>query len=247
MPTRGIAGATVTQRSKGTAAAAGCIPAGLELSENLPVRIEIVDMAERIEPLLAALEPMIGEGLVTVSTVHILRFLPDPKSSADRRLSLRESSASGRHFRGEKGDRQAFRNRNYLILQPLHLDILHTHGGRAGHHPRLQAAGPYGQLDLGKQAFLLARRDRLPQRYRAVAKLHLAGLLQGLEAHLQVVSAGGRHVDFPMAQALGAPIGVVAAPILPGEQHRVLVRCAQEDSRRHRVIAPDVTSVNQAS
>ena len=34
----------------------------LELSENLPVRIEIVDIAERIEPLLPPLEPMIGEG-----------------------------------------------------------------------------------------------------------------------------------------------------------------------------------------
>src|ERR687888_149502 len=39
----------------------------LELSENLPVRIEIVDIPQRIESLLAALEGMIGEGLVTVS------------------------------------------------------------------------------------------------------------------------------------------------------------------------------------
>ena len=29
----------------------------LELSENLPVRIEIVDMAERIDPLLAGSSP----------------------------------------------------------------------------------------------------------------------------------------------------------------------------------------------
>jgi PII-like signaling protein len=43
------------------------------------VRIEIVDIPDRIEPLLAALGPMIGEGLVTVSPVHILRFLPEPK------------------------------------------------------------------------------------------------------------------------------------------------------------------------
>ena len=50
----------------------------LELSENLPVRIEIVDIPEHIEPLLTALEPMIGEGLVTVVDVRITRFLPDP-------------------------------------------------------------------------------------------------------------------------------------------------------------------------
>src|SRR5262249_9070492 len=52
----------------------------LELSENLPVRIEIVDSAERIEPFLTALPEMIGEGLVTVSDVHILRFSPAPKA-----------------------------------------------------------------------------------------------------------------------------------------------------------------------
>ena len=52
----------------------------LELSENLPVRIDIVDIAERIEPLLVDLEEMIGEGLVTVSDVHIVRYLRDPKS-----------------------------------------------------------------------------------------------------------------------------------------------------------------------
>jgi PII-like signaling protein len=51
----------------------------LELSENLPVRIDIVDLPERIEPLLAALGGIIGEGLVTVGNVHIIRYLPDPK------------------------------------------------------------------------------------------------------------------------------------------------------------------------
>jgi PII-like signaling protein len=49
------------------------------LSENLPLRIDIIDLAERIEPLLAALEEVLAEGLVVVSNVHILRFLTDPK------------------------------------------------------------------------------------------------------------------------------------------------------------------------
>jgi PII-like signaling protein len=39
-----------------------------------------VDIAERIEPLLVDLEEMIGEGLVTVGDVHIVRYLRDPKS-----------------------------------------------------------------------------------------------------------------------------------------------------------------------
>ena len=77
---RGIAGATVTRCAEGY----GCghqlhTSRLLELSENMPVRIDIVDLPERIDPLLAALGGMIGEGLVTVSNVHILRFLPDPK------------------------------------------------------------------------------------------------------------------------------------------------------------------------
>jgi hypothetical protein len=51
----------------------------LELSESLPGRIEIVDAAERLDPLLASLGEMIGEGLVTVGPIHILRYLHDPQ------------------------------------------------------------------------------------------------------------------------------------------------------------------------
>jgi len=77
---RGIAGATVGRCAEGYGGSRHVHTSRLlELSENLPVRIEVVDLAERIEPLLAALEPMIGEGLVTVADVRIRRFLPDPK------------------------------------------------------------------------------------------------------------------------------------------------------------------------
>ncbi len=76
----GIAGATVTRCVEGYGAGHQLHTTRLlELSENLPVRIDIVDLPERIEPLLAALAGMIGEGLVTVSDVHIIRYLPDPK------------------------------------------------------------------------------------------------------------------------------------------------------------------------
>ena len=77
---RGIAGATVSRAVEGYGGSGRLHTSRLlELSENLPVRIEIVDLSERIDPLLAALEPMIGEGLLTVAKVHILRFLADPK------------------------------------------------------------------------------------------------------------------------------------------------------------------------
>ena len=77
---RGIAGATVSRCVEGYGAGHRLHTTRvLELSENLPVRVEIVDLPERIDPLLAALGGMIGEGLVTVSNVHVLRFLPGPK------------------------------------------------------------------------------------------------------------------------------------------------------------------------
>jgi PII-like signaling protein len=77
---QGLAGATVIRCVEGYGASHRLHTARLlELSENLPVRIEIVDLPERVEPMLGALKAMIGEGLVTISDVHILRFLPDPK------------------------------------------------------------------------------------------------------------------------------------------------------------------------
>jgi len=79
---RGIAGATVVRCVEGYGASRQLHTSRLlELSENLPVRIEIVDLPERVEPLLAALEGIIGEGLVTVSNVHIRRYLADPSPS----------------------------------------------------------------------------------------------------------------------------------------------------------------------
>lgn len=76
----GIAGATVIRCAEGYGAG-GCLHSTrlLELSENLPVRIEIVDVPERIDPLLASLGEMIGEGLVTVTPIHIMKYLRDPK------------------------------------------------------------------------------------------------------------------------------------------------------------------------
>lgn len=77
---RGIAGATVIRCVEGYGGSGHIHTTRLlELAENLPVRIEIIDISERIEPLLAALGPMIGEGLVTVIDVRMAHYLHDPK------------------------------------------------------------------------------------------------------------------------------------------------------------------------
>jgi PII-like signaling protein len=76
----GIAGATVSRCIEGYGGHGRLHTARLlELSEDLPVRVEVVDIAERIHTLIPLLEAMIGEGLVTVSDVHIVRLLPDPR------------------------------------------------------------------------------------------------------------------------------------------------------------------------
>lgn len=59
----GLSGATVVRCAEGYGASHHLHTTRLlELSENLPVRIEIIDVPERIEPLLVSLESMIGEG-----------------------------------------------------------------------------------------------------------------------------------------------------------------------------------------
>jgi PII-like signaling protein len=72
---KGIAGATVSRCVEGYGAHHRLHTTRLlELSANLPVRVEIVDLAERIEPFLKELAGIIAEGLVTVSDVHVLKF-----------------------------------------------------------------------------------------------------------------------------------------------------------------------------
>jgi hypothetical protein len=48
----------------------------LRLSEDLPVVIEIVDSAPEVERLKPILDEMIGEGLVTIEKVQVLRYAP---------------------------------------------------------------------------------------------------------------------------------------------------------------------------
>ncbi len=46
----------------------------LRLSEDLPIIIEIVDSAEKIQQFLPQLDPMIGDGLVTLEKAEVLLY-----------------------------------------------------------------------------------------------------------------------------------------------------------------------------
>jgi hypothetical protein len=68
----GLAGATVLRGIEGFGKSSTLHTAHiLRLSEDLPIVIECVDTADRIEAVLPALDDMIGDGLVTMERVDV--------------------------------------------------------------------------------------------------------------------------------------------------------------------------------
>ena len=51
----------------------------LRLSEDLPVVIEIVDTAERVDSVLPVLDEMVSEGMVTVERVDVIAYRGTPR------------------------------------------------------------------------------------------------------------------------------------------------------------------------
>ena len=71
----GIAGATVTRGIEGYGANSRIHTARLlRLSEDLPIKIEVVDIPERITQLLPVLDEMVTEGLITIEDVHVVKY-----------------------------------------------------------------------------------------------------------------------------------------------------------------------------
>jgi uncharacterized protein len=73
--TRHLAGATVIKGIMGFGAHSRIHTAKLlELSQDLPIVVEIVDAAEKIEAFLPDLEKMVGDGLITIESAEILLY-----------------------------------------------------------------------------------------------------------------------------------------------------------------------------
>ena len=73
---KGLAGATVTRGIMGFGANSRVHTASiLRLSEDLPIRIDIVDTQERIDAFLPELDEMVSEGLVATWEVMIERYV----------------------------------------------------------------------------------------------------------------------------------------------------------------------------
>lgn len=83
--TLGFAGATALHGVSGFGARSVLHTANLlRLSEDLPVVIEIVDTEEQVqERLVPLLEEMIGEGLVTMEKVRVLKYAASPLPRGD--------------------------------------------------------------------------------------------------------------------------------------------------------------------
>jgi hypothetical protein len=73
----GFAGATVLRGIAGFGARSVLHTAHLlRLSEDLPIVIEVVEEAARVERLRPILDEMVGEGLVTMEKVRVLKYAP---------------------------------------------------------------------------------------------------------------------------------------------------------------------------
>jgi len=71
----GLAGATVLRGPMGFGANSVIRSAKiLRLSEDLPLIVEIVDVETKIHEFLPLLDEMVAEGMITLETVHVLRY-----------------------------------------------------------------------------------------------------------------------------------------------------------------------------
>src|SRR5436853_5604221 len=71
----GLAGATVLRGPMGFGAHSHLHTAKiLRLSEDLPILIEIVDKEDKINAFLPELDKMVGDGLITLEKVRVIRY-----------------------------------------------------------------------------------------------------------------------------------------------------------------------------
>jgi hypothetical protein len=71
----GLAGATVLRGAMGFGKRSRLHTTKvLRLSQDMPVVVEIVDAAEKIDALLPHLDEMMGDGMVTLEKVRVLKY-----------------------------------------------------------------------------------------------------------------------------------------------------------------------------
>ncbi|MCS6915735.1 MAG: DUF190 domain-containing protein [Myxococcales bacterium] len=80
----GLAGATVLRGVLGFGAKSHLHSAHLlRLSQDLPMVIEVVDTQENLDRVLPEIDRMVGEGLITLEKVRVIRYAPAPPAGQD--------------------------------------------------------------------------------------------------------------------------------------------------------------------
>ena len=78
-----MAGGTVYRGLEGYGASSRIHRRQLLTSSDLPIMVSLIDSAEKIERFLPTLESMVGEGLLAISDVEVIRYgarsAPEPK------------------------------------------------------------------------------------------------------------------------------------------------------------------------
>ncbi len=76
----GLAGATALRGLMGYGQPAHVREAELLLARDRPILIEVVDNHDKIEAYLAAVQPMIRSGLITIENIRVLRYGAAPNT-----------------------------------------------------------------------------------------------------------------------------------------------------------------------
>ena len=99
---KSVAGATLIRAHSGFGAHHQIHSPDMEArAEHLPVRIEFIETAERVERLLPTLYDMVTDGLIEVQDTTILKSAPGPEPSPYIRKLERKPAAMLRIFLGE--------------------------------------------------------------------------------------------------------------------------------------------------
>ncbi len=101
---KGVAGATATRAYSGFGSHQTLHTPKIEvLAEHLPVRIEFVETAERVDEILPALHEMVTDGLIEVQDTTIVKAVRESKSSETSPPHARKASTAKllRVFLGE--------------------------------------------------------------------------------------------------------------------------------------------------
>ena len=81
---KGVAAPPPRERSRASAAIRYCtLPKMEALAEHLPIRVEFIDSAEKVEEVLPTLYDMVTDGLIEVQDTHVVKVRDEGKAATE--------------------------------------------------------------------------------------------------------------------------------------------------------------------